>query len=90
MKWEELKKQVAAEYDRRNLASNVRYRSLDRIEAYIKTSLKVMDSIESLLQIDKKRFKEEYRLFRGVTKLSGADNSCINEIYNQLRSEYGE
>ena len=39
MKWEELKKLVISEYDKRNLASDVRYRSLDRIEAK-KDSLK--------------------------------------------------
>lgn len=90
MKWEELKKLVIAEYDRRNLASNVRYRSLNRIELFIKTSPKAMVSIELLLKVDKKVFKESYREFRGVERLSGADSSCVNEIYNQLRGKYGE
>lgn len=90
MKWEELKKLVISEYDKRNLASDVRYRSLDRIEAFIKTSPKAMNSIELLLQVDKKVIKESYRDFRGVERLSGADNSCINEIYNQLGSKYGK
>ena len=40
MKWTELKKLVTEEYDRRNLASNVRYRSLDRIEEFIKSLFK--------------------------------------------------
>lgn len=90
MKWEELKKLVIVEYDRRNLASNVRYRSLDRIEAFIKISPRAMGSIELLFQVDKKVIKESYRDFRGVERLSGADSSCINEIYNQLRGKYGE
>lgn len=90
MKWEELKKMVISEYDKRNLASNVRYHSLDRFEAFIKTSPKALGSIELLLQVDKKVIKEAYREFRGVERLSGADSSCINEIYNQLRGQYGE
>lgn len=49
-----------------------------------------MNSIELLLQVVKKVIKESYRDFRGVERLNGADNSCINEIYNQLGSEYGE
>lgn len=86
MKWEELKKLVISEYDKRNLASDVRYRSLDRIEAFIKTSPKAMNSIELLLQVDKKIIKDSYRDFRGVEILSGAESSCINEIYNHLNN----
>lgn len=85
MKWTELKKLVTEEYDRRNLASNVRYRSLDRIEEFIKTSSEVTNSVEMLLQVDKKVVKEAYRQFREKENISGADSSCINEIYNQLR-----
>ena len=36
MKWNELKELVIAEYDRRNLKSNVRYRALDKVDAFIK------------------------------------------------------
>lgn len=90
MKWEGLKKLVMSEYDKRNLVSDVRYRSLNRIESFIKTSPQVMDSIELLLQVDKKVIKESYRVFIGVERLSGADSSCINEIYNQLKSKYDE
>lgn len=61
MKWTELKKLVTEEYDRRNLASNVRYRSLDRIEEFIKTSSEVTNSVEMLLQVDKNVLKEAYR-----------------------------
>lgn len=86
MKWEELKKLVISEYDKRNLASDVRYRSLDRIEAFIKTSPKAMNSIELLLQVDKKIIKDSYRDFRGVERLSSAESSCINEIYNHLNN----
>lgn len=84
MKWTELKKLVTEEYDRRNLASNVRYRSLDRIEEFIKTSSEVTNSVEMLLQVDKNVLKEAYRQFRETENISDADNSCINEIYNQL------
>lgn len=85
MKWTELKKLVTEEYDRRSLASNVRYRSLDRIEEFIKTSSKAANSIEMLLQVDKNILKEGYRQFRGTDNISGVDSSCINEIYSQLR-----
>ena len=74
MKWEELKKLVISEYDKRNLASDVRYRSLDRIEAFIKTSPKAMNSIELLLQVDKKIIKDSYRDFRGVETLLSTKN----------------
>lgn len=42
MKWIELKKLVTEEYDRRNLASDVRYRSLDRIEDFLRQSPQIM------------------------------------------------
>lgn len=38
-----------------------------------------------LLQVDKNVVKEAYRQFRETENISGADSSCINEIYNQLR-----
>ncbi|WP_296260997.1 hypothetical protein [uncultured Phocaeicola sp.] len=34
MNWEELKKRVIAEYDSRNLKSNVRYSALEKIDAF--------------------------------------------------------
>lgn len=84
MKWIELKKLVTEEYDRRNLASDVRYRSLDRIEDFLRQSPQLMNGIELLLQVDKKALKEAYRQFRGTENISRADSSCFNEIYNQL------
>lgn len=84
MKWEELKKLVIAEYDRRNLATNRRNSSINRIEKYIKSNFQAIDPIELLLKTDKEIFKRQYGDFLGVNKLNGTDDSCINEIYNQL------
>lgn len=84
MKWEELKKLVIAEYDRRNLATNRRNSSINRIEKYLKSNLQAMDPIKLLLQADKEIKKKKYKDFLGVNKLNGADSSCFNEIYNQL------
>lgn len=84
MKWEELRKLVISEYDRRNLATNRRNSSINRIETYIKSNFQAMDPIELLLQTDKEIFKKRYKESLGVNKLNGADDSCINEIYNQL------
>lgn len=84
MKWEELKKLVIAEYDRRNLATNRRNSSINRIEKYIKSNFQTMEPIKLLLQTDKEILKKQYKEFLGVNKLNSADNSCINEIYNQL------
>lgn len=86
MKWDELKKQVIAEYDRRNLATNRRNSSINRIEKYIKSNFQAMDPIELLLQTDKENFNKQYKDFLGVDKLNSADYSCINEIYNQLNN----
>lgn len=84
MKWEELKKLVIAEYDRRNLATNRRNSSINRIEKYIKSNFQTIDPIELLILTDKEIFKRQYKDFLGVNKLNSADDSCINEIYNQL------
>lgn len=88
MKWIELKRLITEEYNRRNLASDVRYRSLDRIEDFLRQSPQLMNNVELLLQVDKKALKEAYRQFRGTENISGADNSCFNEIYNQLINKY--
>lgn len=56
MNWEELKKLVIAEYDRRNLATNRRNSSINRIEKYIKSNYQTMDPIKLLLQTDKEIF----------------------------------
>ena len=66
----------------------VRYYSLERIEKFIKMSHEVTNSVEMLLRVNKKVLKEAYRRFRGKEKISGTDDSCINEIYSQLRKRH--
>ena len=62
MKWTELKKLVTEEYDRRNLASNVRYRSLDRIEEFIKSNYdKLSKFFLGSLLLEMERMKCEYQ-----------------------------
>lgn len=51
-------------------------------------SHEVTNSVEMLLRVNKKVIKEAYRRFRGKEKISGTDDSCINEIYSQLRKRH--
>lgn len=86
MEWNELKKRVAAEYDRRQLKSDARYRALDKIGDYLKACHKdVVTNISALMNIDRDDLKEEYRNHKPNKKISDAEISAFNEIYNQLR-----
>lgn len=82
----ELKKRVADEYDRRQQKSDVRYRALDKIGDYLKASRKdVVTNVSALMNIDRDDLKEAYRNRKPSRKLSDAESSAFNEIYNQLR-----
>ena len=86
--WIELKNLIIAEYRQRGLKSDVRVQSLDKIEAYLKKELKT--SIENTKIIlttypDKQKFKDKYTSYKEA-KINGAENSAINEIYNQLQA----
>ena len=86
MEWNELKKRVADEYGRRQLKSDVRYRALDKIGDYLKACHKnVITDVSALMNIDRDALKEAYRNHKPSKKLSGAESSAINEVYNQLR-----
>lgn len=80
MNIENLKTLVVAEYDSRALKSNVRYRALDKIVAFVKSHYGV-DVAE--LPSDKAVLKLAYKEYKG-SELSGAESSAVNEIYNQL------
>ena len=57
-----MKKKVAAEYDRRQLKSDVRYRALDNIGDYLKACHKdIVANVIALISIDRDDFKEAYR-----------------------------
>ena len=86
MEWNDLKKRVADEYDRRQLKSDVRYRALDNIGDYLKACHKdIVVNVIALISVDRDNFKEAYCNHKPSKKLSGAESSSINEIYNQLR-----
>lgn len=79
----ELKKRVIAEYDSRNLKSNVRYSALEKIDAFLrKQYFSKNDDVKSL-PADKNDVKDEYRKYKGAEPNS-AESSVINEIYNQV------
>lgn len=82
MNWIEVKNAVVAELDRRKLKSNVRYSALDKVEQYVQ-HLRQQSSVEKIFgETNKEDFKNGYGSFKGKD-LNGAENSVINEIYNQ-------
>lgn len=87
MTFNEIKQLVIAEYDRRKLKADVRYRALDDFEHMLKTSRPELISDVSKFPKQKEMMKkeyEEYRLSQGL-KMSSAASSMINEVYNQLQ-----
>lgn len=87
MTLEEIAIKVRKELDRRNLKSNARYRALDKIVSYIRD---FHNGSISVLQTPKSEFKHQYENYKiGIGQaFSGAENSAINEIYNQLDSNF--
>lgn len=82
MKITDLRSKVIAELDSRNLAQpSIRKNALERVLEFIKQS-EYHNNGELHLPYDKKRLKEEYASYKGK-ELYGAENSIINEIYNQ-------
>ena len=85
MTWNELKKKVVEAYNRRQLKSDVRYRALDKIGDFLKKKYPdVIENATSLLNINRDDIKEDYRKSKPTGKISGAESSAFNEIYNQL------
>lgn len=83
MNWEELKKRVIAEYDSRNLKSDVRYSTLKKIDTFLKEQYFSMSEDVKSLPADKNDVKDAYRKYKGAEPNS-AESSVINEIYNQV------
>ena len=82
----ELKQKVSAEYDRRNLKSRVRYHALDKVIAFLgKKYPNATTDVNSALPKDKSKVKAAYIKYKG-NEINGAENSVINEIYNQLNN----
>lgn len=85
MNWEELKKQVVTEYDRRQLKSEVRYRALDKVEKFLLQYIpQVKDDMEILRSHDRQKLKNDYAHYKQA-KINGAESSVINEIYKQMQ-----
>lgn len=78
----EIRNKVFAELDSRNLANPfIRKNALDRVLDFIKTS-KYHKNGSVILPGDKREFKQDYEVYKG-SKLSGAEDSVINEMYKQ-------
>lgn len=86
MQFKEIKKLVIAEYDKRQLSSDVRYRALDDFELMLKVYGPEFLEDVSNFPVQKefmKRIYEQYRNNQGL-KMSQGASSMINEVYNQL------
>lgn len=85
MKWEFLKERILDEYASRNLKTWRRIKALDKVEQFIyRNHPDLRNNIEELLAISIKDIKNSYTNSM-PTKLNGAENSVINEIYRQLK-----
>lgn len=90
MTFDEIKQRVIAEYDRRQLKADIRYRALDDFEHMIKTLCPELISDVSKFPPQKEFMKckyEEYRNNQGL-KMSKGASSMINEVYNQLQKAH--
>lgn len=90
MTFNEIKLLVIAEYDRRKLKADVRYRALDDFEHMIKTLCPELISDVSKFPMQKELMKslyEKYRNNQGLKMSSGA-SSMINEVYYQLQKAH--
>lgn len=86
MKWEFLKERILDEYASRNLKTRRRIKALDKVEQFIyRNHPNLRNNVEELLAISIKDIKNSYTNSMH-TKLNGAENSVINEIYNQLKT----
>ena len=78
----EIRDKVFAELDSRDLAQPSRRKSaLEYVLDYINHS-QYCSNGKVLLPSDKKHFKQAYKIYKGK-ELNGAENSAINEMYNQ-------
>lgn len=89
MTWNELKGRTKAEYDSRNLKSDVRYKALNKIETFLLEKYNnVKKDVRTALPSDKKKLKQAYEEYAGKN-INSAESSVINEIYNQMLKEGG-
>lgn len=81
----ELRDQVLTVLDSRNLKQPSRRKNaLEHVLSYIENSNYISNG-NIILPQDKETFKQGYMTHKG-RNLNGAENSVINEIYNQYES----
>ena len=88
MNFAEIKKLVIAEYDTRNLVSNVRYKALDDFDDFLKSSdfVKLWNDVSKFPK-EKEKMKYVYCRYQGKDKLNQAESSMINEVYTQIKGQ---
>ena len=83
MTLKEITKLIYDELDNRNLAQPQRRKdAFAAVSKFIESPESGYDSSNIVLSVDKKTFKDDYRRYKG-SDLSGAEESVINEMYNQ-------
>lgn len=83
MTLKEITKLIYDELYKRNLAQPGRRKNaFAAVSKFIESPESGYDSSNIVLSVDKKTFKDDYRRYKGCD-LSGAEESVINEMYNQ-------
>ena len=83
----DLKLSVIRELNSRNLKKpQIRKNALKKVCKYISEYEQIyLHNQNVILPKDKNEFKNEYERYKGI-KMNGAEDSIINEIYNQLNN----
>ena len=81
----QLKLSVISELNSRNLKNpQIRKNALEKVCKYISEYGQIyLHNQNVILPKDKNKFKNEYERYKGI-KMNGAEDSVIDEIYNQL------
>lgn len=90
MNLRELNEKIKIEYDCRELKSDVRYKALNKVIAFLKERYKdATKDVKASLPKEKESLKAAYTEYSGK-KINSAESSVINEIYNQLQAEHNK
>lgn len=87
MEWNFIKKSIQEDLLSRGLKNpNIRLNALNRIEALIKNNYQkfLTNPQIEFNAISKNEFKERLSAYKENGRLSGAENSIINEIYKRI------
>ena len=88
MSWNTIKKSIQNDLISRGLKNpNIRLNALERIERLLKVNFPKMieNPTTEFNMIDKKELKQKLSDFKESDKISGAENSIINEIYKRIK-----